>query len=151
MVHSLEERFMHIDFRVDTFGIRVSGRGFVELAPISWDMITDHIDLSIWLGWVVIAYFTFFFVGTSLLCLSFCASLLRFYSIIGPGDTVSVVGKFDEEGKCVVNHSDNLVIVLPDILISGTRVSVFMLVFHITILIYNWAHWQTCAFRLFKV
>lgn len=47
MVHSLEERFMHIDFGVDTFGIRVRGRGFVELAPISWDMITDHIDLSI--------------------------------------------------------------------------------------------------------
>ncbi|XP_020577562.1 DNA replication ATP-dependent helicase/nuclease DNA2 isoform X2 [Phalaenopsis equestris] len=46
-----------------------------------------------------------------------------FYSIIGPGDTVSVVGKFDEEGKCIVNHSDNLAIVFPDILMSGTRVA----------------------------
>ncbi|XP_020682385.1 DNA replication ATP-dependent helicase/nuclease DNA2 isoform X1 [Dendrobium catenatum] len=45
-----------------------------------------------------------------------------FYSIIGPGDTVNVVGKFDE-GKCIVDHSNNLVIVFPNILMSGTRVA----------------------------
>ncbi|PKA53054.1 DNA replication ATP-dependent helicase Dna2 [Apostasia shenzhenica] len=46
-----------------------------------------------------------------------------FYSVIGPGDTVSVIGDFDENGKCVVNHNNNLVIVFPDILVSGTRVA----------------------------
>ncbi|KAK8964605.1 hypothetical protein KSP40_PGU019489 [Platanthera guangdongensis] len=46
-----------------------------------------------------------------------------FYSIIGPGDTVHVVGKFDEDGKCVVSHNENLVVIFPDILVSGTRVA----------------------------
>lgn len=46
----------------------------------------------------------------------------RFYSLIGPGDTISVVGDFDEMGRCIVDHAENLIIVYPDILLSGTRV-----------------------------
>ncbi|XP_017697653.3 DNA replication ATP-dependent helicase/nuclease JHS1 isoform X2 [Phoenix dactylifera] len=46
-----------------------------------------------------------------------------FYSPIGPGDTINVIGEFDDQGKCVVNHNKNLVIVHPDILVSGTRVA----------------------------
>lgn len=46
-----------------------------------------------------------------------------FYSIIGPGDTVNVVGKFDDDGKCVVSHNENLVVIFPDVLVSGTRVA----------------------------
>ncbi|XP_043718430.1 DNA replication ATP-dependent helicase/nuclease JHS1 isoform X4 [Telopea speciosissima] len=46
-----------------------------------------------------------------------------FNSIIGPGDTIHVIGEFDEQGKCVVDHDNNLVIVVPDILVSGTRVA----------------------------
>nr|XP_029123131.1 DNA replication ATP-dependent helicase/nuclease DNA2 isoform X1 [Elaeis guineensis] len=46
-----------------------------------------------------------------------------FYSLIGPGDTINVIGEFDDQGKCVVNHNKNLVIVHPDILVSGTRVA----------------------------
>ncbi|KAJ8756155.1 hypothetical protein K2173_024702 [Erythroxylum novogranatense] len=45
-----------------------------------------------------------------------------FYSIIAPGDTVNVIGEFDEQGKCDVNSKMNLLIVQPDILVSGTRV-----------------------------
>ncbi|XP_044494174.1 DNA replication ATP-dependent helicase/nuclease JHS1 isoform X2 [Mangifera indica] len=46
-----------------------------------------------------------------------------FHSVIAPGDTVNVVGEFDEQGKCDVDHDNNLVIVHPDILVSGTRVA----------------------------
>ncbi|XP_065006281.1 DNA replication ATP-dependent helicase/nuclease JHS1-like isoform X1 [Musa acuminata AAA Group] len=46
-----------------------------------------------------------------------------FYSLIGPGDTISVVGDFDEMGRCIVDHAENLIIVYPDILLSGTRVA----------------------------
>ncbi|XP_020085618.1 DNA replication ATP-dependent helicase/nuclease DNA2 isoform X2 [Ananas comosus] len=46
-----------------------------------------------------------------------------FYSLIGAGDTVNVVGEFNDQGKCIVNHTKNLVIVHPEILISGTRVA----------------------------
>ncbi|KAJ4958932.1 hypothetical protein NE237_026043 [Protea cynaroides] len=46
-----------------------------------------------------------------------------FHSIIGPGDTIHVIGEFDGQGKCVVDHDNNLVIVHPDILVSGTRVA----------------------------
>ncbi|RWW57033.1 hypothetical protein BHE74_00036208 [Ensete ventricosum] len=48
-----------------------------------------------------------------------------FYTLIGPGDTISVVGDFDEMGRCIVDHAKNLVIVHPDILLSGTRVIIF--------------------------
>jgi acyl dehydratase len=47
----------------------------------------------------------------------------RFSSIVGPGDTVSVTGEFDDQGDCVVDHDSNLVIIHPELLISGTRVS----------------------------
>ncbi|KAF9625151.1 hypothetical protein IFM89_019365 [Coptis chinensis] len=47
----------------------------------------------------------------------------RFYSTIGPGDTINVIGEFDGQRKCVVDHESNLVIVHPDILVSGTRVA----------------------------
>lgn len=55
-------------------------------------------------------------------------TFIRFYSVIAPGDTVNVVGEFDEQGKCDVDHDNNLVIVHPDILVSGTRVMVLLLV-----------------------
>ncbi|CAD6262529.1 unnamed protein product [Miscanthus lutarioriparius] len=46
-----------------------------------------------------------------------------FHSIVGPGDTVNVIGEFSNQGKCVVDHDNNLVIVHPELLISGTRVA----------------------------
>ncbi|KAE8695691.1 DNA replication ATP-dependent helicase/nuclease DNA2-like isoform X2 [Hibiscus syriacus] len=46
-----------------------------------------------------------------------------FYSIIAPGDTVNVIGEFDEEGKCNVDHENNFLIIHPDFLVSGTRVA----------------------------
>ncbi|XP_026406713.1 DNA replication ATP-dependent helicase/nuclease DNA2-like isoform X2 [Papaver somniferum] len=46
-----------------------------------------------------------------------------FNSVVGPGDTVHVVGEFDNQGKCVVDHSNNLLIVHPEILLSGSQVS----------------------------
>lgn len=46
----------------------------------------------------------------------------RFYSEIGPGDTVNVIGEFNDQGKCTVDRENNVVIVHPDILVSGTRV-----------------------------
>ncbi|XP_068650262.1 DNA replication ATP-dependent helicase/nuclease JHS1 [Aristolochia californica] len=46
-----------------------------------------------------------------------------FHSLIGSGDTVNVIGEFDEQGKCIVNHEKNLIIVHPDLLLSGTRVA----------------------------
>ncbi|XP_021906545.1 uncharacterized protein LOC110821122 [Carica papaya] len=45
-----------------------------------------------------------------------------FYSVISPGDTANIIGEFDDEGKCDVNHDNNFLIVHPDILVSGTRV-----------------------------
>ncbi|XP_024988760.1 DNA replication ATP-dependent helicase/nuclease DNA2 [Cynara cardunculus var. scolymus] len=45
-----------------------------------------------------------------------------FYSVIAPGDTVHVIGEFNE-GKCEVNRDNNFLIVHPDILVSGTRVA----------------------------
>nr|XP_043625334.1 DNA replication ATP-dependent helicase/nuclease JHS1 [Erigeron canadensis] len=45
-----------------------------------------------------------------------------FYSVIAPGDTVHVIGEFNE-GKCDVNRDKNFLIVHPDILVSGTRVA----------------------------
>ncbi|PWA98098.1 DNA replication helicase [Artemisia annua] len=44
-------------------------------------------------------------------------------SVISPGDTVHVIGEFNEEGKCDVNRDNNFLIVDPDILVSGTRVA----------------------------
>ncbi|ONK72257.1 uncharacterized protein A4U43_C04F17470 [Asparagus officinalis] len=46
-----------------------------------------------------------------------------FYSLIGPGDTINVIGEFDNQGKCVIDHDNNLLIIHPDILVSGTRVA----------------------------
>ncbi|KAL5057456.1 hypothetical protein RYX36_029060 [Vicia faba] len=43
------------------------------------------------------------------------------YSVIAPGDTVNVIGQFDEGGYCDINHANNFLIVHPDILMSGTR------------------------------
>ena len=31
----------------------------------------------------------------------------RFYSVVAPGDTVHIIGKFDYEEKCDVNHEKN--------------------------------------------
>lgn len=52
-------------------------------------------------------------------------SNFRFYSLIGPGDTINVIGDFDDQGQFVVDHDHNLIIVQPDILVSGTRVLLF--------------------------
>ncbi|GAB2270730.1 hypothetical protein Dimus_005601 [Dionaea muscipula] len=46
-----------------------------------------------------------------------------FYSVVEPGDTVHVIGEFDGHGKCDVNHEQNLLIVHPNVLVSGTRVA----------------------------
>lgn len=46
-----------------------------------------------------------------------------FHSLVGPGDTVNVIGEFGDQGKCIVDHDNNLVIVHPELLISGTRVA----------------------------
>ncbi|BAF15608.2 Os04g0588200 [Oryza sativa Japonica Group] len=46
-----------------------------------------------------------------------------FHSLISPGDTVSVIGEFTDHGICIIDHDKNLVIVHPELLISGTRVA----------------------------
>ncbi|KAK9749095.1 hypothetical protein RND81_02G102300 [Saponaria officinalis] len=46
-----------------------------------------------------------------------------FYSVIEPGDTVRVIGEFDSHGNYDVNHEKNLLIVHPNLLLSGTRVA----------------------------
>uniref|UniRef100_A0ACD5UV27 Uncharacterized protein n=1 Tax=Avena sativa TaxID=4498 RepID=A0ACD5UV27_AVESA len=46
-----------------------------------------------------------------------------FHSTVGPGDTVSVIGEFSDQGECIVGHDSNLVIIHPELLISGTRVA----------------------------
>ncbi|KAM7277423.1 hypothetical protein ACFE04_019289 [Oxalis oulophora] len=44
-------------------------------------------------------------------------------SVVSPGDTVNIIGKFNEEGQCDVDENNNFLIVHPDILLSGTRVA----------------------------
>ncbi|XP_078437970.1 DNA replication helicase [Wolffia australiana] len=46
-----------------------------------------------------------------------------FYSQIGPGDCVNVIGEFDGHGRCLIDRNQNLIIVHPHILVSGTRVA----------------------------
>ncbi|KAL6573187.1 hypothetical protein OROMI_012803 [Orobanche minor] len=46
-----------------------------------------------------------------------------YFSVVAPGDIVHVIGEFDALGKCDVNREKNFLIVHPDILVSGTRVS----------------------------
>ncbi|XP_014751083.1 DNA replication ATP-dependent helicase/nuclease DNA2 isoform X2 [Brachypodium distachyon] len=46
-----------------------------------------------------------------------------FRTTVGPGDTVSVIGEFGDQGKCIIDHDSNLVIIHPELLISGTRVA----------------------------
>lgn len=43
--------------------------------------------------------------------------------MIEPGDTIRVIGVFDNQGNCDVNHDSNLLITHPNLLLSGTRVS----------------------------
>ncbi|RXH93242.1 hypothetical protein DVH24_013818 [Malus domestica] len=45
------------------------------------------------------------------------------YSVIAPGDTVNVIGEFDNQGQCHVDRHNNFIIVHPDVLVSGTRVT----------------------------
>lgn len=47
---------------------------------------------------------------------------VRFYSNVSPGDTVNVIGQFDDLGKCNLNRDNNLLVIHPDLLVSGTRV-----------------------------
>ncbi|KAK7256275.1 hypothetical protein RIF29_29716 [Crotalaria pallida] len=44
-------------------------------------------------------------------------------SVVAPGDTVNVIGQFDEGGNCNIDLDNNFLIVHPDILVSGTRVA----------------------------
>ncbi|XP_073037531.1 DNA replication ATP-dependent helicase/nuclease JHS1 isoform X4 [Primulina eburnea] len=46
-----------------------------------------------------------------------------YFSVIAPGDTINVIGEFDCQGICDVNRDKNFLIVHPDNLVSGTRVS----------------------------
>uniref|UniRef100_A0A1J3JLJ2 DNA replication ATP-dependent helicase/nuclease n=1 Tax=Noccaea caerulescens TaxID=107243 RepID=A0A1J3JLJ2_NOCCA len=46
-----------------------------------------------------------------------------FYSTVSPGDSINVVGDFDEDGKCDVDHQNNFLIVHPDTLVAGTKVA----------------------------
>ncbi|EPS67671.1 hypothetical protein M569_07103, partial [Genlisea aurea] len=46
-----------------------------------------------------------------------------YFTTVAPGDTVHLIGEFDEQGRCDVNHQENFIIVHPDILVSSTRVS----------------------------
>ncbi|MED6121097.1 hypothetical protein PIB30_027033 [Stylosanthes scabra] len=46
-----------------------------------------------------------------------------FSSVIAPGDTVNIIGQFGEGGSCDISHDNNILIVHPDILLSGTRVA----------------------------
>ncbi|KAJ1272512.1 hypothetical protein BS78_06G207100 [Paspalum vaginatum] len=46
-----------------------------------------------------------------------------FHSTVGPGDTVNVIGEFSDQEKCIVDHNNNLIIIHPELLISGTRVA----------------------------
>ncbi|MED6209254.1 hypothetical protein PIB30_053003 [Stylosanthes scabra] len=46
-----------------------------------------------------------------------------FSSVIAPGDTVNIIGQFNEGRSCDINHDNNILIVHPDILLSGTRVA----------------------------
>ena len=52
--------------------------------------------------------------------------LFRFYTVTAPGDTIHVIGKFDDQGKCDIDHKNNFLIVNPDILMSGTRVIIII-------------------------
>ncbi|XP_051146312.1 DNA replication ATP-dependent helicase/nuclease JHS1 [Andrographis paniculata] len=46
-----------------------------------------------------------------------------YFSVAAPGNTVHVIGDFDAQGNCHVNHEKNYLIVHPELLVSGTRVS----------------------------
>ncbi|XP_019095046.1 PREDICTED: DNA replication ATP-dependent helicase/nuclease DNA2-like isoform X2 [Camelina sativa] len=46
-----------------------------------------------------------------------------FYSTVSPGDSINVIGEFDGDGKCDVDHQNNFLILHPDTLIAGTRVA----------------------------
>ncbi|XP_056693295.1 DNA replication ATP-dependent helicase/nuclease JHS1 isoform X2 [Spinacia oleracea] len=46
-----------------------------------------------------------------------------FYSVIEPGDSVRVIGEFDNQGTCDVNHDNNLLVIHPNLLLSGTRIA----------------------------
>jgi hypothetical protein len=57
----------------------------------------------------------------------------RFHSTVGLGDTVSVIGEFGDQGECIVDHDSNLVIIHPELLISGTQVSIDMFCYHFVV------------------
>ncbi|VVA90552.1 unnamed protein product [Arabis nemorensis] len=46
-----------------------------------------------------------------------------FYSTVSPGDSINVIGDFDGDGKCDVDHQNNFLIVHPDTLVAGTKVA----------------------------
>ncbi|CAM8904527.1 unnamed protein product [Rhodiola kirilowii] len=46
-----------------------------------------------------------------------------YFSVVAPGDTINVIGDFDGQGRCDVTRSCSLIIIHPDILVSGTRVA----------------------------
>lgn len=46
-----------------------------------------------------------------------------YQTLVSVGDHVRIVGDFDENGVCIVDNDNNLVITLPDVLISATQVA----------------------------
>ncbi|PWA69914.1 DNA replication helicase [Artemisia annua] len=74
-----------------------------------------------WYSAKLVSFCNIFFADyISLTNVSYLSS--RYHSVISPGDTVHVIGEFNE-GKCDVNRDNNFLIVHPDILVSGTRVA----------------------------
>lgn len=59
-----------------------------------------------------------------LFCLNGWPLECRFFTVVRPGDTVNVIGDFDSDGKCIIDRKNNLLIVHPDVLISGSKVIV---------------------------
>ncbi|XP_024544852.1 DNA replication ATP-dependent helicase/nuclease DNA2 isoform X1 [Selaginella moellendorffii] len=43
-------------------------------------------------------------------------------SVVRPGDTVNIIGDFGADNKCIVDHKANLLVLHPDVLVSGSRV-----------------------------
>ncbi|CAM6090767.1 unnamed protein product [Calypogeia fissa] len=45
-----------------------------------------------------------------------------FHAVVQPGDTVNVIGDFDTDGECVIDREHNLMVINPDLLVSGSKV-----------------------------
>lgn len=88
-------------------------------SPFVWWVVSSYMQLLKWFHF----YFLYTYEPSSIYCL-YISNHYRFHSLISPGDTVSVIGEFTDQGICIIDHDKNLVIVHPELLISGTRVSI---------------------------